>query len=262
MANAKAVADVKLEAELGALHLSLLLAKEAAPAEIILKGDKQDDRHRPGGMLQPHVIKLRSLVQTISKQWRFMDELFLPSAGSGGTALVNLAPTDIVKQCLDQVDALLTHVRSMWIEDLKSQSQAIEGWCPTGWHLHLDALMETPDSLNVLFKNSGYTKLGPAADTLRKHVQALRKIPRVDLVGPFMPLNDLKDAETVHQHGARLVAVTYAAHQIRNNIVKLPNLAARKRAVEALKAQMVKKGSPNLGASIDAALQQVLDATE
>ena len=62
MANAKAVANLKLEANLSALHVSLVVAKEAAPAMMILKGDKQGDDHRPGGMLQPHVIKFRSLL--------------------------------------------------------------------------------------------------------------------------------------------------------------------------------------------------------
>ena len=187
MANAKAVANIKLDTEQSALHLSLLLAKEPAPAMMVLKGDKQGDDHRPGGMLQPHAIKLRSLLLTTSKQMQpLMEGLSLSESNGSGTELEDFAPTDILKLCIDQLKALLGDVRSMWVEDIKNQSQTISGRCTAGWELHLDTLMETPDSLSLLFSNRGYPKTRPG---LGHAQEAGRSCSQDPAHGPWRPLH-------------------------------------------------------------------------
>ncbi len=156
-----------------------------------------------------------------------------------------------MKKAIEQARRLLAFAATRWTEDIRGLSGCIEDWCPRGWTLYADTLLEKEGVVKSLLMNKKFGILGRGVELLMNMWKLACDITH-DNLGPFIEVEVFDWARAQIEWGTLTWTATFALHHVLGVLPKVNNEEARKRDVDEPKKQTCSKRFPHksLGKSL------------
>lgn len=183
--GASDVGDTGLKEQLMFLRGALQLGSATARTSIRLVGANHREDSCLSNDMVPFLLKVRGELKLMRQRRALMtQENALKLFDKGHytnmhivTALDGLVSAEVWSQRLEgEASRLLETLYDQYESDCEALADNVLKWCPSGWHLYADSLLEQGEIVKALLTNVNYTKIGPGVDILKKMRKAAKDV--------------------------------------------------------------------------------------
>lgn len=273
MCGASDVGETGLKEQLMFLLGALQLGSATARTAIRLVGANHREDSCLSNDMVPFLLKVRGELKLMRQRRALMTQdnaLKLFDKGHYTsmhivTDLDGLVNAEVwIHRLEGEASRLLENLYDQCESDCGALADNVLKWCPSGWHLYADSLLDQGEIVKALLTNVNYTKIGPGVDILKKMRKAAKDVASDGNGHAITTIETAKKSQHAIEHGSLTVAMTYAAFQVTTGIPKIGNATARIQAVTDLRAALKPKvpAGMSIGNSIEDAMKKLeMDGT-
>lgn len=243
--------DDILHKQVNAIYHGLRLLETGATVAKWYRENDSWDQRRPRSE-SPVTALLASYRGEILKSQSFYDaslrmdpELFNPKGPVAGH-FVDILDSDSLgtnfKQLIEEANLVWRRVSMLWTNIMLNMDCKITEFCPAGWEVHGEDLLEKADVLQVLHENEHYGKIGPMCDMIKS---ARMVCMSAHFRGGIVSADVLARTKKAYDHGVLTVTTTFVSHVIATQLAKMPNHIMRATKVKEVKEKIKAKLGEN-----------------
>jgi hypothetical protein len=149
-------------------------------------------------------------------------------------------------KCKASADSVMNEVRVLWSGYFTTLDKMVQSYCPAGWQLHKDTLLENKEVTDALLNNPEYNKIGGVCEILKAMRKGVARITQdhTDL-GSIIDPALLLAAKNNQSFGIITVTITYATYHLLNTVPQLANDDAKIRKCKEVKKAIFAKLNDN-----------------
>ena len=237
--------DTALHGQVRWLRSTLRLAKAVVPISLIVA--RNPGKPKLHADLVPLVLFLRRMVHAAEDRMGSMkfgenDPLDPAPGPNHNVHELDLIDNghDLMENYTKQANAALQFLVTSWTEDVQQWCAMLQDYCPKGWELYPDTLLEQEPIVQELLTNEHFAQIPPVLAELTNYKAHVKAIV-ADNLGLLLSAPVLTELNSLILSATNLVTNTYALYQVKVVLPKVQSLTARKSALEHLKKEIASK---------------------